>query len=340
MGKVANVQDGAGPLRRQTFERRTLVLATVPVVLIAVSVAIWLAMIAGRLPESVGSHWSGSGVADEFMGRAPMLWLAVLVPLGVGMILAVSFSLQSVPHGMQRIGAAFTVVLTAFMASTLLAGLLPQLDLSTATATAMNWKIVLAGTAISIVPAAVVALLVRASPPENIAAHLTKSTHADRSGALRGEIIRIRVHGSAATYAVMGGITLAASALLGLASPWWLIPSLPLTALVLGFLSATVQVAANGLSVIVFGGWRLLHIPVSGFSQVTTAKDILPLQYGGWGYRLGSWGSAFIVRRGPALVVELAHGRQFVVNSGTVEDAERMAALLNGYKLGQQAHHA
>ncbi|MFJ6215936.1 hypothetical protein ACIQGZ_21760 [Streptomyces sp. NPDC092296] len=53
-----------------------------------------------------------------------------------------------------------------------------------------------------------------------------------------------------------------------------------------------------------------------------------PMQWGGWGYRYRqSHGAAVVVRKGPALVLELGGGRRFTV---TVDDPEAAVRVIHG----------
>lgn len=55
-------------------------------------------------------------------------------------------------------------------------------------------------------------------------------------------------------------------------------------------------------------------------------REIRPMQYGGWGYRVLPGSTAVVLRGGEALVLRLRGGREFAV---TVGDADTAAALLN-----------
>lgn len=63
--------------------------------------------------------------------------------------------------------------------------------------------------------------------------------------------------------------------------------------------------------------------------RVTSSNviDLEPNQWGGWGYRMLPGRSAMVLRRGPAIELELANGRRFAV---TVDDANTGAGLVNG----------
>jgi hypothetical protein len=56
--------------------------------------------------------------------------------------------------------------------------------------------------------------------------------------------------------------------------------------------------------------------------------NVLPLQYGGWGWRFRPQTTAVVIRRGDGLELELRNGRRFVV---TVDGAEQAAGVVNDY---------
>lgn len=139
----------------------------------------------------------------------------------------------------------------------------------------------------------------------------------------------------------------------GLSVIWPLLLALPLTALGIGialgsalmpglivlaatvvtllFASIRVQAGPAGLSVSygVFP-WPRTHIALDQI-QSASAIDVVPMQWGGWGYR-GSLKlmkqAAVVLRKGPGIKLDLAKGRTFVV---TVDDPDQAVALLNGY---------
>ncbi len=93
--------------------------------------------------------------------------------------------------------------------------------------------------------------------------------------------------------------------------------------------SITAVVDETGLDVR-FGpmAWPRKHVPLARIAAVHAA-DISPLQWGGWGYRIGPGRSAVVLRGGPGIVVELVDGRAFAV---TIGDPEPGVALLDAYR--------
>jgi hypothetical protein len=74
-------------------------------------------------------------------------------------------------------------------------------------------------------------------------------------------------------------------------------------------------------------GWPRRRI---GFDEVNAARvaHVVPLEYGGWGWRRRINRTAVVIRRGDALDLELRTGKRFVV---TVDGAEQAAGVVNDY---------
>jgi len=93
----------------------------------------------------------------------------------------------------------------------------------------------------------------------------------------------------------------------------------------LAFARVQVSVDRRGLRVMS----SLLHVPLRNLrlDQIVSARaeTIVPMEWGGWGYRVMPGRSAIVVAGGPGIVVERTNGTLFAV---TVPDAELPAALL------------
>lgn len=107
------------------------------------------------------------------------------------------------------------------------------------------------------------------------------------------------------------------------------------TVIVLLFASIRVQAGPAGLSVS-YGmlPWPRTHIALDQI-QSASAIDVVPMQWGGWGYR-GSLKlmkqAAVVLRKGPGIKLELDRNRTFVV---TVDNPDQAVAVLNGYATKQ-----
>jgi len=94
------------------------------------------------------------------------------------------------------------------------------------------------------------------------------------------------------------------------------------------FTSLTTIVDEHGL-LVRFGPFGFPHkrIPLAEIASVRV-DDIEPIEWGGWGYRVGPGRSAAVLRGGPGIVVELRDGRLFAV---TINDPDEGVALLQAY---------
>ena len=72
-------------------------------------------------------------------------------------------------------------------------------------------------------------------------------------------------------------------------------------------------------------GWPRSRTPLARIEAVR-AQQIEPLQWGGWGYRIGRRGTALVVRRGPGIVLARTGASDLAI---TVDDADQAAELVN-----------
>ncbi|MCG2624418.1 DUF1648 domain-containing protein [Arthrobacter sp. I2-34] len=318
---------------RPAFDARALALGVGVPVLMAAGLGLWLASVAGRMPEPVASHWDASGTADGFSGFRPTAIAAVAVTAGTGALCGTCFALRAAPLGIRRFGIAFSILAAAFCAMIFVCGIHPQIGRANADGTKLDWPLFWSGIALAAIPALTLPwLLKRGGQAAAVPAGIPAGARVDLAGARRGETIDVRIRGSRTLMTVLGALMFAAIGWLAVASWWWLVVAAALTAGVLVFFVATVRAGAAGLSVRILGRWPIVTIPVTDFRAATAVREIRPLQYGGWGYRITGRRSAFVVAAGPAIVLQLAGGRDFAASTGTLENAERMSALLNGYK--------
>lgn len=318
---------------RPTFDARAVVFGVGVPVLMAVGLAAWLLSVAGRMPDPVASHFNATGLADDFSGFTATAIAAVVVTAFTGAVCGICCALYAVPLAMRRFGVGFSIVTTAFCAMIFVAGIAPQIDVADAAGTRLDWGLFWAGIGLAALPAIGLPwLLKRDDHVSAVPAEVPAGSHLDVDAARRGDAVQVKISGSRTLMTVLGVLMFGSIAWLAVASWWWLLVAAGGTAALLAFFVATVRADAAGLSVRVLGGWRIVSIPVSDFRVATAAREIYPMKYGGWGYRISSWGSAFVVRTGPAVVLHLAGGKDFVVNTDTLQNAERMAAVLNGYK--------
>jgi hypothetical protein len=99
---------------------------------------------------------------------------------------------------------------------------------------------------------------------------------------------------------------------------------------ILAFTSIRVSADRRGLRV-EYGPfpWPRTRVPLDAIVAAHTEADAIPTQWGGWGYRGSLWltgRAAIVLRRGPALRLDLRHGRTLLV---TVDDPATGAGVLN-----------
>jgi len=113
----------------------------------------------------------------------------------------------------------------------------------------------------------------------------------------------------------------------------------------LAVIAAVVLVLASFSRYQVTADWRGLRV-VSSLLRITLkriplheiktveAAELVPSEWGGWGYRITPGRSALILRKGTGLIVTLTNAKQFAL---TLEDPEVPAALLATFR---DQHHS
>lgn len=134
-------------------------------------------------------------------------------------------------------------------------------------------------------------------------------------------------------YLLLGAIVLFALLMVLLvrdpAGLWSLLPTTVIMILA-GWWFGSGKVVVDGAGVRVYGGGVLKMLDVKAADIASArAKEISPLEYGGWGLRISGAGTAFILRRGPGLIVNRTKGAARIYGVASTADAELMAAALN-----------
>ena len=113
--------------------------------------------------------------------------------------------------------------------------------------------------------------------------------------------------------------------------PFFLVPLVLIGLPALAFAMVRVVVGPHGASIgLGPWGWPTRRFAVADIVWAGT-DFVEPIRFGGWGWRLGGGArTAVVIRRGEALVLDLADGSRFTV---TVDGAEHAASLLNAYRL-------
>lgn len=129
-----------------------------------------------------------------------------------------------------------------------------------------------------------------------------------------------------AAFRVLSVAALAAAGALALVRWPFAIGCGVLAVLLAGMSLLTVRIDDRGLHTLwSVAGWPRSTIRLDTIVSVR-AQTIEPMQWGGWGYRVGRHGVAAVLRRGPGLVIERRGHMPYAV---TVDDADEGAALLN-----------
>lgn len=145
-------------------------------------------------------------------------------------------------------------------------------------------------------------------------------------------VVWTRTLGSVWPYAVAAVLVIAGIVMLvaGVATGAML---LGVSFVVLAFARITVTVDPSGLRVR-FGllPWPTKHVPIANIERAS-AIELLPVEWGGWGYRIAAPAKGFkrtavVLRKGEAIHLQLTNNREFAV---TVGGAAEAAALLNAY---------
>lgn len=284
-----------------------------------------------QLPNPVAVHWGPTGQPDGFGSPATYLIL-VLVGWLVALLLALPVALHF-KDGAYGSTFRFLIAVSAWVSllisSVSVGAQWVQLGLSDATASPSIIPVLL----LSILVAAVLALAVYAVLPGCVAS----SRSADRvepmslarteKGAWAGKAVTSRW----ITIPVACAVVVSIPFCVFIASTdapiawFWLGLSLFLAVTLLMFGAFKVSVGAQGLIVRSYLGWTARHIPLMEIDDVALVQVDPLSQWGGYGWRIGSEGTAVVTRGGPALQVSLTSGKVFVV---TVDDPAPGAALL------------
>ncbi|ACQ78373.1 conserved hypothetical protein [Beutenbergia cavernae DSM 12333] len=307
--------------------RRPLALGLVwlPVVLLAVLGSVWLP----RLPDVTASHWSGSGAADGFTASVPFwAWTTAVAAAIAAVATIVAYARRVLPFVAVWcvVGGAFVTALAALLwtasaAATLRAPGPEQALLGAGGVAALFVPFAWAGLAFLAHGRPAV---VRPEPASIEPLPLADTERAAWSTTLTSRMFLYL----AAGVGVLGGL-MTFSAANG--NPETRGIFVPLAVLFVGvafmllvLARVRVSVDGRGLRLTSWLGFPVTRIPLDDVAAAR-AEQLEPGEWGGWGYRWMPGRTAFVLRRGPALVVDRRDGRQFAV---TLDDPATPAALL------------
>ncbi|WP_027502201.1 DUF1648 domain-containing protein [Rhodococcus sp. UNC363MFTsu5.1] len=277
-----------------------------------------------RLPDTVATHWAGSG-PDGFSTpgslAATMVIVILLVGCGASAIAALAGALLMMRRAMLIVG--LTVV--GLLLTLWIALLATQLDLASAVEEAlpMTWigLGIVAGAAVGILGASMLR-----DHRERSAATLPPDPRLPRGPLDLPITVRLGL-GPATTAVLLGTGTAITGLLCARAGSWWpLAVFLPVSLLMVGLLRFRVTLDETGLWVHNMGmtavGYGVEELVGANVEEVNPSRD-----FGGWGLRLKGRGNYGVVTTtGPAVVFTAANGQRLTV---TTPRAEEMAGALN-----------
>jgi len=268
-------------------------------------------VLAPRLPDPIAVHWAWGGVPN---GHAPW-WL---VTTGAAVFWCVAWTAvartASAASGVYGLGG---VLLAAHSV-----GLWANVDAPTwERARHVGWALALGIVAVGLAGVAAGWFLAPAKPAEAAASGPAPSAGL---GASEQAVWSGTAH-NLALIAVAPLVTALAAAL-GSTHVW--LAGLLVSVVALVFSSVRVLVGPSGVRVrIGVLGWPRRSLTYDEIAEAR-ADRIVPLAYGGWGWRRRPGRSAVVVRAGDGLVLRLRSGGAFVV---TVDGASTAAGLVNDY---------
>ncbi|WP_329048464.1 DUF1648 domain-containing protein [Amycolatopsis sp. NBC_01488] len=288
--------------------RPTLTRYAIPAVIL-LAIVVPALVLAARLPDSIAVHWTWNGVPN---GHAPG-WL---VTAGVAAFWCVGWAAvvrdAAAAAGVYGLGG---ILLAAHSA-----GLWANLDVTSwERARPVNWAVAVGILAVGLVAVAAGRWLAPAKPA---------ALAGTAPSAGLGPDERAVWSGTAHNFLVVAAVPVAAAvaAVLGDARLWW--GGLLISLVALLFSSVRVLVGPAGVRVRAgLLGWPRR---TWGYADIAEARSdrIVPLAYGGWGWRRRPTRTAVVVRAGDGLVLRLRSGSTFVV---TVDGAHTAAGLVNDY---------
>ncbi|MGC0363897.1 hypothetical protein ABH922_001881 [Rhodococcus sp. 27YEA15] len=287
-------------------------LTLVPTVALIIARLAW----GDNLPETVASHWSGS-TPDGFSTTSTFFaWSLTLSVIAVA--IAITVAIRQSDNA--PLFLALTSITSATFATIWILSVALTLDAGSAQDARLGWWIIAPIAAMAVGIAAY--LLIdrqRAEgdsplPTPTLDTPLAATERAVWIGQARSVwpwLIAVAMTGLAVATAVY--------------SQWWVAAIMGLTTIVTtAFASVTVRVNRQGVTISSWGvRWK--KIPVARIRSASM-DDIRPSDWGGWGYRLSSKGTAVVLRSGAAIVLILENGRQFAV---TVDNPEGGVRLIN-----------
>ena len=303
-----------------------------------------MVLLKDRLPDPLATHWNGAGIADGTGSFTGFLWLSLGTLIFLGLIVPLSsLGTPKKPAGsgqpwLAGIGNGLLVGITTLF----LSGIIGQLDAPQALGTSLNNQVLIIGMIGGVLWGLLSALLVQKAfprtnheelPVDETSAQNTDAlaTHVPLPGTRISSSINSPIWLSLLLLATSAGaIYLLLSTNMGGPMHWFIaLPGLLLLVLAsLLLISGKVATDDEGIRVYAGGAFKLMHVRPTKIKKAE-AREIRPLEYGGWGLRISGAGIAFITRTGPGIVVTQMQGADRIYSVATMDDAQAMAAILN-----------
>lgn len=281
-------------------------------------------LLADRLPSSLATHWSGGGRPDGstdatvFVGVIGVLWLAAWASLVPGARRAERQSLVPWVLGLGGflVGVVTLTVVANVDAATWQAA--DDLPLAWAFVGPAGMALLLAAAGIGLergFPPAVTTPAVTASSTT----HLQPDERFFWSGGARA------AWWFPVALGLVGVLCGAAAFFSGAPTVVLLVLAVALPLLALWSSRTRLTVSPAGVRAQLGARYPRRMVPVASIAGAE-AIDVVPLHWGGWGWRMTPKATALIVRGGEGVRLQLTTGRDLVV---TVDDAATAASLIN-----------
>jgi hypothetical protein len=312
---------------------RRLAEVAFPVLAVATALIAPLPVFA-RLPDPVAAHWGLGGAPD---GALPLvvdvvLLAVVVLVVGAGPCLAAR---GAVPRDQARVLLGVAGGTSVLLAGLRVASLQANLDAPTwDAATALPGSTLLVTAGVTVL-AVLVGVTAAGDRPDRAPA---LTSPADVGVTPGDPVVWSGVASS------RGGVIAAMGALSVTALSALVVPAEGRLVLVVAAVAAAAVAATLGQVRLTVGpagvtarlgwfGWPRVHVPIADVGEVRI-EQVVPYEYGGWGWRLVPGVSAIIVRRGPGLRIARRTGRTLVV---TIDDAGRAAGVLEAHREAYRA---
>lgn len=303
-------------------------IAALPFVVVAATVAAVHTAVSARLPDPLATHFGAGGRADGFSSTHGFLTACLTALLVLGAVFGLLGGARALAKGAPWVIASGYATAAA-IGYPLCLTLLANADDGDASAVRLPLWQAAVTLAVALSAGALGRLLAGGAPrpprrPAGDAPRLDLPT-----GTTAGWSRTI----SSPPLVVLGALVLGAGLVTAVLTDWLTSAVLVLCGtVVLAVTSVRVTVDRRGLTLSPTLpsalGIRFRHIgPDRVTEAISRPVDCLG-EFGGWGYRVRMHRSGLVLRSGEGIVVRLTSGREFVV---TVDDAATAAALLNTY---------